>query len=348
MNSESTDGVSILIKQKWKILLAVIIFLVSVLFFIIIVPLLDGIILGIVLAYVARPMKTYLDRYIPRASPYIATFAIVFPIFLIIGLGIIEIFNELIWLAKNYNYAVNTLLDLIESMNLPVFVEEKTKDVIINFTSYLLPVIRQLPVSAIARSFTMFILNTLISVVLCFSLLVDGASLVERIMDIVPEEVNEFSQRFEKHLDGILSAIFIGNTYSAIAVGVLSLIVFSAFKLTNVLALSALMLIAALVPLFAGYMVIVPVSIYRYFALGSQEALVFFVVCVLVIMIPPELLIRPYIIHTKSNIHPMLIIIAFIGGGLVGGIAGFFIAPMLLGAIIAAYRTVVGMRTEKI
>ncbi len=34
----------------------------------------------------------------------------------------------------------------------------------------------------------------------------------------------------------------------------------------------------------------------------------------------------------------MLIIIAFLGGALVGGVAGFFIAPILLGAIVAAYR----------
>ena len=163
-------------------------------------------------------------------------------------------------------------------------------------------------------------------------------------MDIIPSDVNDFSRRFIKHLDGILSAIFIGNIYGAIAVGVLSLIVFTAFGFKNVMALSALMLIAALIPMFAGYMVILPLAIYRYFSMGSHEAIVFFLVSIIVIILPPEFLIRPYIIHTQSKIHPMLIIIAFIGGGLVGGIAGFFIAPILLGAIIAAYRTDIEIR----
>lgn len=343
-NSESFDGISIIIKQKWKIMLALLIMLVGIMLVYTIIPILDGIILGIVLAYVARPMKSFLDRHIPRLSAYIATFAIVFPIFLIIGLGVIEIINEIIWLAKNYTYAVNTLLQIIESMNLPDFVSEKTKDIILNFTSYLLPVIKELPVAAIARSFSMVIINTLIAVILCFFLLIDGTRLVERIVDIIPEEVDEFAKKFLVHFDNILSAIFIGNTYSAIAVGILSLMVFSLFDFSNVLALSALMLIAALIPMFAGYMIIVPLSIQRYFEQGSEAALIFFVASVLVIMIPPELLIRPYIIHTQSNIHPVLIIIAFIGGGLVGGVAGFFIAPMLLGAIIAAYRTTVEMR----
>lgn len=339
--TQPTDGVSILIKHKWKIALAIVIFLIAIAFLQIISPLLDGIILGVVLAYVARPMKQYLDRYIPKLSPYIATFAIVLPIFLIIGLGIVEIFNQILWAIKNQDYVVGVLLNLVERLNLPDFVQDKARDIILNFTSYLLPIVRQVPVSAIAHTFTtfaLFIINTIIAVILCFFLLVDGSRLVEKIEDIIPDEVEEFSRRFMMHLDGILSAIFIGNTYSAIAVGLLSLVVFTIFGFVNVMALSALMLVAALVPVFAGWMVIVPLTIYRYFGIGGESAIVFLVVSVLVIIIPPELLIRPYLIHTRSNIHPMMIIIAFIGGGLVGGIAGFFIAPMLLGAIVAAYR----------
>ncbi len=348
---EAQDGVSTLIRHKWKIVLAVIILLIAGVFFYIISPLLDGLILGVVLAYVARPLKRYLDRYVPRLSPYLATTAIVLPIFVIIGLGIIEIFNDILWALRNQDYVVGVLLNLVEKLNLPDFLSDKVKDVILNFTSYLSPIIKQLPVGAITRSFSMLalsIINILIAIILCFFLLVDGSRLVEKTIDIIPHEVEDFSRKFLEHLDGILSAIFVGNAYSAIAVGLLSLVVFSAFGFKNVLSLSALTLVAALVPLFAGWMVILPLTIYRYFELGGENALVFLAVSVLVIIIPPELMIRPYIIHTRSNIHPMLIIIAFIGGGLVGGIAGFFIAPMMLGAIVAAYRASAEIRKKEI
>lgn len=348
---EAQDGVSTLIRHKWKIVLAVIILLIAGVFFYIISPLLDGLILGIVLAYVARPLKRYLDRYVPKLSPYLATAAIVLPIFVIIGLGVIEIFNDILWALRNQDYVVGVLLNLVEKLNLPDFLRDKVKDVILNFTSYLSPIIKQVPVGAITRSFAtiaLTVINILIAVILCFFLLVDGSRLVEKIIDIIPHEVGDFSRKFLEHLDGILSAIFVGNTYSAIAVGLLSLVVLSAFGFRNVLSLSALMLVAALVPLFAGWMVILPLTIYRYFELGGESALVFLAVSVLVIIIPPELMIRPYIIHTRSNIHPMLIIIAFIGGGLVGGIAGFFIAPMMLGAIVAAYRASAEIRRKEI
>lgn len=345
-NHEITDGISIIIKYKWKIALTLLILSIAIAFISIIFPLMDGIVLGIVLAYVARPMKHYLDKYIPALSPYIATMLIVLPIFLIIGLGVIEIFNQIIWIAKNHRYVVNLLLSFVENLNLPDFVKNKITDVIVNFSSYLLPVIKQLPVGTIVKSVTLFVINILISIILCFFLLLDGAKLVDRMMLIIPDEVKEFSERFLKHLDAILSSIFIGNAYSSIAVGILSLIVFSAFGLSNVLALSALMLIAALVPMFAGSMVIIPLTIYRYYQSGAESAVVFFVVCLFAIMIPPEVLIRPYIIHTQSRIHPMLIIMAFIGGGLVGGIAGFFSAPIFLGGIIAAYRANVEMQSS--
>ena len=58
----------------------------------------------------------------------------------------------------------------------------------------------------------------------------------------------------------------------------------------------------------------------------------------LIIYGPPELILRPYLTGMKSKIHPMLLMLAFLGGAFVGGIAGFFAAPILLGALVAAYR----------
>ena len=244
------------------------------------------------------------------------------------------------------------LLSLLEKLNLPAVARDRIKDMVLNFTSYLLPVLRQyLTISIVVdmgKMVAMLTLNTMIAVLICFYLLMDGERLIQKITDIIPEEVESFSARFIIHFDGILSAIFIGNTYSAIVVGVLSLIVFWAFGLSNVLALSAIMLLAAIIPLLTGWLVVIVLSIFRYFEMGSESAIVFLIVAFVVVILPPELLVRPYIINTKSDIHPMLIIMAFLGGGMVGGIAGFFIAPILLGAIMAAYRAGADVRRRHI
>ncbi|MDD5616715.1 MAG: AI-2E family transporter [Candidatus Methanoperedens sp.] len=346
------DGISVLIKHKWKIMVALLILIISAMFIYVILPLLDGIIMGIVLAYIARPMKRFIERYSKGASPYVATLAIVLPIFLIIGFGFIEIFNDVIWAINNQDYVLGICLNLLDKLNAPEFARERIKDILLNFTTYLFPALKEyLTISIVVdmgKTVAMLILNTFLAVLICFYLLMDGERLIEKITDIIPEEVESFSVRFINHFDNILSAIFIGNTYSAIAVGVLSVIVFWAFGLSNVLALSTIMLLAAIIPLLTGWMVVIVLALFRYFEMGSQSAIVFFVVCLVVIILPPEFLVRPYLINTKSDIHPMLIILAFLGGGMVGGIAGFFIAPILLGAIMAAYRAGADVRRIQI
>ncbi|MBN2111377.1 MAG: AI-2E family transporter, partial [Methanosarcinaceae archaeon] len=158
------------------------------------------------------------------------------------------------------------------------------------------------------------------------------------LLGIVPEKCKVPVNRYFYHLDIILQGVFIGNASAALVVSVLSLVVFYAFGFSNILALSALIFIASVIPMFAGYMVLLALTVCRYVDQGLESAVVFFVVASIVIYVPPELFLRPYLASLKSRIHPLLILLAFLGGAFVGGIAGFFAAPILLGALIAAYR----------
>ncbi|HUV82444.1 MAG TPA: AI-2E family transporter, partial [archaeon] len=85
----------------------------------------------------------------------------------------------------------------------------------------------------------------------------------------------------------------------------------------------------------------------RYFEFGPENALVFFIVSGIILYAPNELILKPYIIGRTSSIHPLLVMIAFIGGGLVGGIGGFFMAPIFLGMLIAAYRAYIEFKGTK-
>ncbi len=59
------------------------------------------------------------------------------------------------------------------------------------------------------------------------------------------------------------------------------------------------------------------------------------------VYVPPDFILRPYLINRASNVHPLLIILSFVGGGLAGGISGFFAAPLVVGLLVAVYRTYV-------
>ena len=63
-------------------------------------PFLDGIILGSVFAYVGRPIR---DRFGKRKKlgSLVAAICVVVPIFLMLGLGSLEVATQIIALAKN-------------------------------------------------------------------------------------------------------------------------------------------------------------------------------------------------------------------------------------------------------
>jgi predicted PurR-regulated permease PerM len=332
------DGLSIIIRYKVEIAAAIAVFILFLLFFFVLSPLFDGIVLGIVFAYVARPIKVFLDARFRRVSAAIATVAIVMPIFLILGLGLIELGNKIVWAVRNKEMLISELNRVSSGLEIPELIYVQVHSALVNISNSLVTILAQLPLFDYTKLLGLTILNIIISIVVCFFLLKDGDKFVERVLEVVPSNRLEVTRKFILELDGILTAVYIGNVYTAIIVAVISLFVFLFFGFSSVLALSALIFLAALIPLFAGWMILLPLAIYRYLMMGLVDAVVFFAVASLFIYGPPELLIRPYIIGSKSGIHPLLIILTFIGGGLVGGISGFFLAPMLLGALIAAYR----------
>lgn len=328
------------IGSRWKFLVILAIVILFFTFVFILLPLADGIMLGLVFAYIARPIYQVLQRK-RHIGAFIATMFIVAPIILILGMGIIEIANQVMWVAENQTVVIGSLFDFVRSLNIPQAYYEQIQQMIWDSSLSILPLLGNLVFVSYARGIAMFMINLLIAIFVCYFLLADGDALYRSMLRIVPEGDQSVVKRYIHHMDVILSGVFIGNAYAALSVSTLSVIVFFAFGLSHVLALATLIFIASAIPMFAGYMVLVVLSIIRYFSLGLESAVTFFIICSIVIYMPPELFLRPYLAGIKSHIHPFLIMLAFLGGAFVGGIAGFFAAPILLGSLVAAYRVYV-------
>ncbi|MBE0523785.1 MAG: AI-2E family transporter [Methanosarcinales archaeon] len=332
-----SDGMKILIENKWNIIALFIFLIILTVFTFIILPLMDGIILGLVFAYIARPLKREIEKkgVSNYLSSIIATFTIITPLIMILGLGLVEIVNQLILLAQNQWY-FNSLIIYINELDVPKPIYDQIQNILFNLSSIFLPQLAKIPQFGI--SVALFLLNVIISIFVCFFLLLDGFRFIDALMDIIPKDKLPIAQSFKKHLDHILAGIFLGNIYAAMITGILSIAVFYYFNVPHIPAMSALMLLAGLIPIFAGWMVLGPMAVFRYFEFGFENAAVFLIVSSIILYAPNELFLKPYIIGRTSSIHPLLVMIAFIGGGLVGGIGGFFMAPIFLGLLIAAYR----------
>jgi len=333
-----SDGVSKLIEHRWTIAVVAGVLLLILAIIHIALPLLDGIVLGVVFAYVGRPINNKLLKY-TKLAPIATTVFIITPIILILGIGAIEIVNQCIWAIGHHQEITESLTSTIASLDIPEFIYTDVSITVENLASTAIGIAGQIPAFDYAKSITILVINFIISIFVCFFLVKDGARLTGLVKNLLPRSGLPVVDAFSEHADRILPGIFIGNLYVAIIASMTSLFVFYFFGVSHITAMASLVFLASLIPIFAGWMILAPIAISRYFEYGLENAILFYVVASIIIYGPTEVILRPYIVGIRSYTHPLLMMVMFIGGALVAGIAGFFLAPMAMGILIAVYRT---------
>ena len=303
-----------------------------------IMPLADGIIFGVFFFFVTRPIKEYLDKY-TKFSHYIATFCILIPLIAIIIYGIIAVATEVRW-AVGHGAELTAILDQIEvRLGLPFDLNEAVNEALKNLYDYSITLLKSLPIRSTVSSAVSLAMNALISLFVCFYLLKDGREFVRSLKELTPDSQRPVLDAFLAEADCILSGIFTGTFYTALFVAAGSLIIFTAFNIPYKALFTAFVFIAAMVPILSGMMVFLPLTLYVYLYRSPLIAALFLGTAVVFVYLPPDFIIRPYLINRASNLHPLLTILAFIGGGVAAGLSGFFAAPMAVGLVTAAYRT---------
>ena len=249
------DGVEQIIASRWKIGAALAIAVLLCLSFLVLLPLADGIVLGLVFAYIGRPIQLkFKERR--KLGALVASLCIFIPLVFIIGVGILEILNQVTWILDNKTAVTGAAVDFIHALNIPQELVEILNDAVRNLFASLLPAIGSIGLIKYAESVSLFVINFMVSIILCFYILADGDRLYSAFLGVMPSDYKEIVNRYACHLDLILRGIFLGSAYSAIIVSVTSVVVFYAFGFPHVLALATLIFIASVIPLFAGYMVL--------------------------------------------------------------------------------------------
>jgi predicted PurR-regulated permease PerM len=302
-------------------------------------PFMDGLILGTVFAYVGRPIRDKFQRR-RRLGVLVASICIVVPIFMILGLGMLEIANQVITLAQNQEAVRMALGSSLARLTLeiPLAAQEMIAGSLQNIVEVLAPIAAGMPVFAVGRTVSLGIINFVISIPVCYFVLLDGEGFVDSVMALMPPGEVEVYRKYIARIDRILSGIYIGTIYTSILGSFIAAVIFYAFGFPRPFALASFVFVAGMVPILTAWMVIVPLALYRYIVLGFNEALIFFLVASALIYLPSELLIRPYLVATKSSLHPLLVMLSFFGGALVAGIGGFFLAPAIMGAVVGIYQ----------
>lgn len=301
-------------------------------------PLIDGIVLGVFFAYVTRPVKDLLSRH-TKYSPYIATFCVVLPLLLIILYSLWELKNQVVWLSANGEQALNGILSTLQSLGLPQEILNGIDDILKNLTGFLVQAVGDIPLMQTFSRLLLLAMNAIVSLFVCFYLLKDGDKAVRSLLGLFPDKLRPPIDHFTNEADRILFGIYIGTFYTALFIAAMSAMLFAVFQVPYPILCTAFVFIAAMVPILSGMMVFLPLTLYEYAARGPGVAALFLGTAIVLVYIPPDFIIRPFLISKASNLHPLLIILSFIGGGLAGGLTGFFLAPLMMGLLVAAYRT---------
>ena len=307
-------------------------------------PLRDSLVLGLVFAYVGRPVRDLFGKR-RQIGSLAAIVCIVVPLCLIFAAGVFEILNQIRWLQSNQGEIVATSIEFVSRIHIPQFIFDELSRGMTNLMGIGLTLLTSLPVFSLGTAVTLGFINLLIAFCVCYFLLLDGERLVKALITVLRLEDRDFELRCLARIDCILSGVYMGSIFTAIVGGVASIAIFYFFGIPRPFAMASLVFLAGMVP-FLTWLIFIPTAISRYIEVGPMDAVIYFLAASILVH-TAELVIRPYIVYAKSSIHPLLVLLAFLGGGLVAGISGFFLAPAMLGVVMGIFQVMQEERLER-
>lgn len=307
-------------------------------------PLLDGLVLGIVFAYVGRPVRDLFGRN-RRIGSLAAIVCIVVPLSAIFAAGVIEMSSQIRWLESHESVIVSLIFELVSRVHIPQAILDEISRGMANMMGMGFHILASFPVFSLGSTITLGIINFLIAFCVCYFLLLDGDRLAQAVRNFFELDEGSFEMRCLGRIDSILCGIYMGSIYTAIVGGITSVAIFYVFDVPKPFAMASIVFLAGMVP-FLTWLVFIPTAIGRYIEIGPLDAALFFLAASILVHIA-ELVIRPYIVYTQSKLHPLLVLLAFLGGGLVAGVSGFFLAPAMIAVVAGIFRVMTEDRVRR-
>jgi len=186
--------------------------------------------------------------------------------------------------------------------------------------------------TVLLKGFSTFVAGFFFTLLSLYYLFKDGSALFKGLKEIVPlppKEKDLFIQRFKD----MIHATIYGGLLIAIIQGVLGGLSFWVLGLPSPVFWGAAMGLLSFIPIGGTALIWAPAAIILLIGGAVLKGIVLLGIGVFVISMADNLL-RPFFISTRTNIHPLLLFFAVLGGvqafGLIGLIAGPLIATLFL------------------
>ncbi len=162
-----------------------------------------------------------------------------------------------------------------------------------------------------------------------FYFLKDGPAMIQTLMKLSPLD-DRYEEELVSEFEAVSRAVVLATLLSALAQGVLAGIAYFFAGFDSVFLMMSLTVVFALVPFIGAAAVWFPACLWlavvdeRYVA-----AIVMFVYGVSVVSMVDNL-IKPYVLHGQSKLHPLLALLSVLGGVQALGPIGILVGPMVV------------------
>jgi predicted PurR-regulated permease PerM len=170
-----------------------------------------------------------------------------------------------------------------------------------------------------------------------YYLLTDGNVLyayILRAAPLPPRQIDFLMKEAQKGLTGV----FNGQILMSVLQGFLGGLGFLIAGLPNPVLWGAVMALFALLPVLGTFMVWVPGGLYL-MATGNVFAGVFLLAYgVIVILVIVDTFLRPKLLGSSIDLHPLFVLVGVLGGAGVFGFIGLFLGPLIMGVLVSVLK----------
>lgn len=157
---------------------------------------------------------------------------------------------------------------------------------------------------------------------------------LERVLPLDPRHTRALILEFRD----VGRSSFVGTIATALVQGLLAGIGYAIVGVPNVVTFAVLTAISSFVPLIGTAVIWGGVAIYLATTDHVLAGIFIAIWGVIVVQVLADYVIRPRLVGRKGDGHPLLMLIALLGGIEVFGLAGLFVGPILMSLFLAALR----------
>jgi predicted PurR-regulated permease PerM len=182
-----------------------------------------------------------------------------------------------------------------------------------------------------------FFLGLTVVLFVVYYLLTDGDVLyayILRAAPLPPRQIDFLMKEAQRGLTGV----FNGQILMSVLQGFIGGLGFLVVGLPNPVLWGAVMALFALLPVLGTFMIWVPAGLYL-MVTGKVLAGVFLLAYgVIIILVIVDTFLRPKLLGSSIDLHPLFVLVGVLGGAAVFGFIGLFLGPLLVGVLVSVLK----------